>query len=79
MTTWFPLIVLLASNWKRQAVQGTSSLFTDRRSHPDTSDEELKAELYQQIGQLHVELDWLKKSPAYRVRPEAEMEPQPGT
>ncbi len=24
-------------------------------------DEELKAQLYQQIGQLKVELDWLKK------------------
>ena len=33
----------------------------DRRSQPDTSEEALKAELYQQIGQLQVELDWLKK------------------
>lgn len=49
------------TTWKRQAVQGTPSLFADRRSHPDTSDETLKAELYQQIGQLQVELDWLKK------------------
>jgi transposase len=49
------------TNWKRQAIQGTSSLFADRRAHPDTSDEALKAELYQQIGQLQVELDWLKK------------------
>ena len=49
------------TNWKRQAVQGTPALFADGRSHPDASDEELKAELYQQIGQLQVELDWLKK------------------
>ena len=49
------------TNWKRQAVQGTSTLFADRLSQPDTSDEALKAELYQQIGQLQVELDWLKK------------------
>ena len=49
------------TNWKRQATQGVPSLFADRRSHPDTSDEALKAELYQQIGQLQVELDWLKK------------------
>jgi putative transposase len=33
----------------------------DRRSQSGTSEEELKAELYQQIGQLQVELDWLKK------------------
>ena len=49
------------STWKRQLIDATPSLFSDRRSHPDTSDEALKAELYQQIGQLQVELDWLKK------------------
>ena len=49
------------TNWKRQAVEGTPSLFVDRRSQSGTSEEDLKAELYQQIGQLQVELDWLKK------------------
>ena len=49
------------TNWKRQATEGAPTLFTDRRSQPDTSAEALKAELYQQIGQLQVELDWLKK------------------
>jgi transposase-like protein len=49
------------TNWKRQAIQGAPELFADRRSQPETSDEALKAELYQQIGQLQVELDWLKK------------------
>src|SRR5215831_1857955 len=64
------------ANWKRQAIQGVPTLFADRRSQPDTSDEALKSELYQQIGQLQVELDWLKKSPAYRVRAEARMDSQ---
>src|SRR5467141_1655984 len=49
------------TNWKRTAIQGASELFADRRSQPDTSEEALKAELCQQIGQLQVELDWLKK------------------
>jgi transposase-like protein len=49
------------TNWKKQAVDGLSSLFADRRTRPDGSDEALKAELYQQVGQLQVELDWLKK------------------
>jgi putative transposase len=49
------------TNWKRQLIDGTPSIFADRRLHPETSDEALKAELYQQIGQLQVELDWLKK------------------
>ena len=49
------------TNWKRQAIDGTPALFVDRRSQPDMSESALKAELYQQIGQLQVEVDWLKK------------------
>ena len=49
------------TTWKKQAVEGAPALFADRRSQPDVSAEALKAELYQQIGQLQVELDWLKK------------------
>ena len=49
------------TQWKRQVVEALPELFADRRSRPDSSDEALKAELYQQIGQLQVELDWLKK------------------
>jgi len=49
------------TKWKRQTIEGAPELFADRRSQPDTSEEALKAELYQQIGQLQVELDWLKK------------------
>jgi putative transposase len=49
------------SKWKGQAMEGVPGLFVDRRSGPETSWEALKAELYQQIGQLQVELDWLKK------------------
>jgi transposase-like protein len=49
------------TSWKRLAIEGAPGLFADRRSQPDMSDEALKAELYQQIGQLQVELDWLKK------------------
>ncbi len=40
------------TSWKRQAIQGAPTLFVDRRSKPDMSEEALKAELYQQIGQL---------------------------
>lgn len=49
------------TNWKRQAVEGMASVFADRRSKPDTSEETVKGQLYQQIGEMKVELDWLKK------------------
>jgi hypothetical protein len=41
-------------------------LSTQRRSK-SKDDEALKAALYQQIGQLKVELDWLKKKLAISV------------
>lgn len=49
------------TNWKRQAIDGVPAVFADRRSQPDTTESTLRAELYQQIGQLQVEVDWLKK------------------
>jgi hypothetical protein len=36
-------------------------VFADRRQKPERGAEELQAQLYQQIGPLKVELDWLKK------------------
>ena len=49
------------TKWKRQAVESMPQLFVDRRTQDANGEEALKAELYQQIGQLQVELDWLKK------------------
>jgi putative transposase len=37
-------------------------LFSHRRPQEEKSRDELEAELYRQIGQLKVELEWLKKN-----------------
>jgi transposase-like protein len=47
--------------WKRQAIAEMPQVFADHRSHGNESDEALKDALYQQIGKLQVQLDWLKK------------------
>lgn len=47
--------------WKKQALESIPDSFSQRRAREARSDEELKSQLYQQIGQLKVELDWLKK------------------
>lgn len=48
--------------WKKQALAGLADLFADGRRRRKQRDENaLKAELYRQIGQLKVELDFLKK------------------
>ncbi len=49
------------SKWRRQLLESLPDLFTDRRKKRDKEQEELVDELYRQIGQLKVELDWLKK------------------
>ena len=49
------------TQWKRQALEQLPEVFSSGRSQMERADEELKAELYQQIGQLKVELEWLKK------------------
>ncbi len=47
--------------WKKQLLETLPELFTGRRKKKDQDTEELVSELYRQIGQLKVELDWLKK------------------
>jgi len=49
------------SVWKKQLLEAAKDFFSDRREHRQKEDEELTSQLYQQIGQLKVELDWLKK------------------
>ena len=51
----------LVGKWKKQATEQLPQLFQDGRARQRVADEELQAQLYQQIGQLKVELDWLKK------------------
>ena len=50
--------------WKKQLLEGVSTLFAGRTSKAERNQEELADELYKQIGQLKVELDWLKKKSA---------------
>src|SRR5437899_5242675 len=47
--------------WKHVVIEGLTETFRDGRSREGESDEALRAELYQQIGRLQMELDWLKK------------------
>ena len=51
----------LVTQWKKALLAHASDAFSDARSKDKADDEALKGQLYQQIGQLKVELDWLKK------------------
>jgi len=47
--------------WKKALLDSLPDVFSDRRVRKENNDQEEKARLYEQIGRLQVELDWLKK------------------
>jgi transposase-like protein len=49
------------SKWKKQVFVELPKIFSGRYEKNETQGKELLNQLYQQIGQLKVELDWLKK------------------
>jgi putative transposase len=50
------------NRWKREAIEAMVTGFGNKSKTADTSQAELVGPLYQQIGQLTVERDWLKKN-----------------
>ena len=50
--------------WKKQAMEEFPKIFNGKRERKEKDGEELVDELYRQIGQLKVELDWIKKKSA---------------
>lgn len=49
------------TQWKKQLLESLPEVFGRRREQDAAKREEMTDRLYQQIGQLKVELDWLKK------------------
>jgi putative transposase len=52
------------SQWKRQALDHLPETFGRDTSHPQRREAELTAPLFEEIGRLKMELDWLKKRTA---------------
>lgn len=50
--------------WKKQLLEGAAGLFEDGRSRRAAEDGAGEDELYEQIGRLKVEVEWLKKKAA---------------
>lgn len=55
----------LVGIWKRQALEGLPEVFTNSRQQRHAQEDAEKDELYQKIGQLKVELDWIKKKSGF--------------
>ena len=49
------------TQWKKKLLEATPEVFSRSRQRDRQKQDELTEHLYQQIGQLKVEVDWLKK------------------
>lgn len=52
------------SQWKKQLLDGAETLFRDGRRREYDRAQADQAELYERIGRLNMEVEWLKKSVA---------------
>jgi transposase-like protein len=52
------------SEWKNQLVRDGASVFSTTAARQQRDQEALQGELYEQIGRLKMELEWLKKKAA---------------
>jgi len=53
------------NKWKKQLLESLPEIFNHSRQIDQHRQDELTEHLYQQIGQLKVELDWLKKKSGF--------------
>jgi len=53
------------TKWKKQLLESLPEIFNRSRKKDQHRKDELTEHLYQQIGQLKVELDWLKKKSGF--------------
>jgi len=58
----FGVHVSQVNRWKKQAIDGLSSVFGGKQGKTIKTMENERDLLFQQIGKLQVELDWLKKN-----------------
>jgi len=47
--------------WKKRLVEGAAEVFNGQADRDAVQESALRGRLYQEIGQMKVELDWLKK------------------
>ena len=62
LASQFAVHATLIHGWKKQLLEGVESLFAGGRLDKDKAQAETEtAELFEQIGRLKMELEWLKK------------------
>jgi transposase-like protein len=60
----YEVLPVQVSHWKKQLLERLPAAFHQRPDRAQVDWAEKESELYRKIGQLEVELDWLKKKSA---------------
>ena len=58
----FGIHTRIVTRWKKEAIDALPLVFGNNQAKLNKEAEQEKDRLYQQIGKLQVELDWLKKN-----------------
>jgi transposase-like protein len=61
------------STWKHQLLEGGPGLFGQNGAHEQREQVVLQTELFEQIGRLKMELEWVKKSYSQQLTPSARL------
>ena len=64
LASQFEVHATLIHGWKKQLLTGAESIFSDGAKVAAVNAEARQGELYEQIGRLKMELEWLKKKAA---------------
>ena len=55
----------VVGQWKKRALESLPDIFSAKQKAKSNEESELRDRLYQQVGQLKMELDWLKKKTGF--------------
>jgi transposase len=58
----FGIHVSLVNRWKKEAIEALPLVFGDTQAKQSKKNEVERERLYQKVGKLQIELDWLKKN-----------------
>ena len=58
----FGIHVSLVNRWKKEAIEALPLVFGDTQAKQSKEIEIERERLYQKVGKLQIELDWLKKN-----------------
>lgn len=65
LTSQYEVHVTQLRNWKRQALEAIQACFTKKVERDKHDTEALVTQLYEQIGRLQTELNWMKKKSGF--------------